>query len=156
VIETLPYSREVAYRMFGRAALLNENRFRLRMAGMKTDNTIHGDAEPVFKSQAARILEFRGSPRNRIECDSFFAEPVDPRQEARTLASEVICRLLIWMADGRTLEERGLRACVALYCIRPDLIDGITLEQIGTLAGCSRQAVHKLAGSFRETTGLQV
>ncbi len=84
---------------------------------------------------------------------AFFAEPIDPRHEARALATEVIRRLLIWMADGRTLEERGLRASVALYCIRPDLIDGITLEQIGTLAGCSRQAVHKLAGSFKETTG---
>jgi hypothetical protein len=39
--------------------------------------------------------------------------------------------------------------------IRPDLIDGTTLEQIGTLAGCSRQAVHKLAISFRQTTGMQ-
>lgn len=87
------------------------------------------------------------------ENDAFFAEPIDPHHEARAQTSEVIRRLLIWMADGRTLDERGLRASVALYCIRPDLIDGVTLEQIGFLAGCSRQAVHKLAGSFRETTG---
>ena len=71
------------------------------------------------------------------------------------MASEVVCRLLIWMADGRTLHERGLRASIALYCIRPDLIDGTTLEQIGALAGCSRQAVHKLANAFRQTTGMQ-
>ena len=71
------------------------------------------------------------------------------------MASEVVCRLLLWMADGRTLEERGLRACVALYCIRPDLIDGLTLDGIGALAGCSRQAVHKLAITFRQTTGLE-
>ena len=71
------------------------------------------------------------------------------------MASEVACRLLIWMADGRTLHERGLRASIALYCIRPDLIDSTTLEQIGTLAGCSRQAVHKLASAFRQTTGMQ-
>jgi len=71
------------------------------------------------------------------------------------MASEVACRLLIWMADGRTLNERGLRASIALYCIRPDLIDGTTLEQIGTLAGCSRQAVHKLTSAFRQTTGMQ-
>jgi hypothetical protein len=87
--------------------------------------------------------------------DPFFAEPVDPRTEAVGLASEVIRRLLIWMADGRTLEERGLRACVALYCIRPDLIDGTTLDRIGDQAGRSRQAVHKLAVAFRETTGLE-
>ncbi|HVT83274.1 MAG TPA: hypothetical protein VHM90_21725 [Phycisphaerae bacterium] len=87
--------------------------------------------------------------------DTFFSEPVNSRQEAMILATEVIRRLLIWMADGRTLEERGLRACVALYCIRPDLIDGTTLDRIGDQAGRSRQAVHKLAVAFRETTGLE-
>ena len=71
------------------------------------------------------------------------------------MATEVAIRLLIWMADGRTLHERGLRTSVAIYCIRPDLLEGATLEQIGTLAGCSRQAVHKLANSFRQTTGMQ-
>jgi hypothetical protein len=29
--------------------------------------------------------------------DSFFSEAIDPRQEARDLALEVICRLLLWM-----------------------------------------------------------
>ena len=91
----------------------------------------------------------------KTDGESFFAELTDPRHEALAMASEVIRRLLIWMADGRTLEERGLRACVALYCIRPDLIDGATLDQIGALAECSRQAVHKLASEFRHTTGLQ-
>ena len=87
--------------------------------------------------------------------DSFFADPIDPRQEARTIALEVICRLLIWMADGDSLKDRGLRASVALYCVRPDLLNGQTLEQIGTRSGLSRQAVYKLAVSFRLTTGLE-
>ena len=87
--------------------------------------------------------------------DSFFVEPADPRREAEAMASEVIRRFLIWMSDGRTLEGRGLRACVALYCVRPDLIDGASLERVGTLAGCSRQAVHKLTHSFRQTTGVE-
>lgn len=86
--------------------------------------------------------------------DSFFAEPVDPRVEARALALEVICRLLLWMADAPTLEDRGLRTSVALYCVRPDLVDGATLEKIGDSTGRTRQHVHHLADSFRLTTGL--
>jgi hypothetical protein len=86
--------------------------------------------------------------------DSFFADPVDSRVEARALALEVICRLLLWMADAPTLEDRGLRTSVALYCIRPDLIDGETLEKIGEQTGCTRQWVHKLADGFRLITGL--
>ena len=62
--------------------------------------------------------------------DSFFAEPVDSRQEARFLTLEVVSRLFIWMAEGSSLEERGVRATVALYCVRPDLISEATLEEI--------------------------
>ncbi len=47
--------------------------------------------------------------------DSFFAESVDPKQEARFLALEVTCRLLVWMAEAASLDERGVRATVALY-----------------------------------------
>ena len=86
--------------------------------------------------------------------DSFFSEPVDVRQEARSLTLEVICRLLIWMSEGASLDERGVRATVALFCIRPDLIGEATLEEIGQGAGRSKQAVHQLADSFRATTGM--
>lgn len=90
----------------------------------------------------------------KIDDDSFFADAVDPSREARFLALEVVCRLLIWVAEGASLEERGVRATVALYCVRPDLINEATLEEIGHVAGRSRQAVHHLADSFRETTGM--
>ena len=87
--------------------------------------------------------------------NSFFSESADPEHEGRTLALEVISRLLIWMAEGASLEERGVRATVALYCIRPDLITEKTLEEIGDVSGRSRQAVHQSAESFRDTTGLR-
>lgn len=93
-------------------------------------------------------------PTTKTETEPFFDEPNDVQQEARTMATEVIRHLLIWMADGKTLHKRGLRASVALYCIRPDLVSGATLDQIGAQAGCTRQAVHKLACAFRGVTGL--
>ncbi|HEX2851900.1 MAG TPA: hypothetical protein VHO24_01590 [Opitutaceae bacterium] len=84
---------------------------------------------------------------------TFFAEPINPRIEARALTHEAFCRLLIWQADAATVEDRGLRTSVALYCVRPDLIDNETLEKIGDATGRTRQHVHKLAESFRHTTG---
>ena len=87
--------------------------------------------------------------------DSFFEEPLVPKVEARELALEVICRLLLWLADAPTLEDRGLRVTVALFCVRPDLINGATLEEVGELAGRTRQAVHKLVESFRSATGFE-
>ena len=53
--------------------------------------------------------------KSENESDPFFADPVDPRVEAQTQAGEAICCFLIWMADAPTLEDRGLRATVALY-----------------------------------------
>lgn len=85
---------------------------------------------------------------------AFFAEPLDPRHEARALALEAIYRVLLWMADAPSLEDRGLRTSVALYCISPDLVDGATLEHIGELSGRTRQAVHQLADDFRGSVGL--
>lgn len=109
----------------------------------KIGANVTSHAAPISKSQAGVTSEHMKHPTTSTEAESFFIEPASPRQEARTMASDVICLLLIWMSDGRTLEDRGLRACVALYCIRPDLIDGMTLDGIGVLAGCDG------AGSWR-------
>lgn len=85
---------------------------------------------------------------------SFFALPLDYQKEAREVITVVICRLLLWMADAPTLADRGIRASVGLYCIRPDLIDGATLQEIADHAGYTRQAVHHLVRSFRRYTKL--
>ena len=88
--------------------------------------------------------------------DLFFALPVDPRLQAREMILEAFARLLIWMADAPTVEERGVRTSVAVYCGRPDLLgDNATLESLGELAGLSFQTISKLAEDFRCTTGLE-
>lgn len=87
--------------------------------------------------------------------DLFFAHPVDPRHEARALLLECLSRVFIWIADAPTLEERGVRASVVLFCVRPDLLPEPTLEALGDRVGRSGQAVHKLAEDFRLSTGLE-
>ena len=110
------------------------------------------NVDPISENKTEVISIPMSTPTTNTE--SFFTEPINIQQEAMAMASAVIRHLLLWMADGRTVAERGLRASVALYCIRPDLVDSVTLDQIGAQAGCSRQAVHKLANSFRSVTGL--
>jgi len=102
----------------------------------------------------SKVTAKQNSPMKN-NTDSFFVEALDCRQEARALTLEAICRMLIWMADEPSIEDRGLRTSVALYCIRPDLIDGETLARIGDGSGRTRQHIHKLAVSFRHTTGLK-
>jgi hypothetical protein len=87
--------------------------------------------------------------------DTFFADETAPACEARAQALEVITRFLIWIAEADGMHVRGLRATIALHCVRPDLIGSVTLEQIGDDAGISKQATHKLAHEFRLGMGLE-
>jgi hypothetical protein len=70
------------------------------------------------------------------------------------MATEAITHVLLWISEGGTLEQRGLRAAIVLRQVRPDLIGGMTLEGIGEQAGCTRQTVHKLADDFRKSMGI--
>ena len=91
------------------------------------------------------------------EDDAFFAgETASQNSEKRANARETITHLLIWIAEGATLEQRGIRTTVMLYCLRPDLIGDATLEQIGEQADCTRQAIHGLAKDFRDTMGFDL
>jgi hypothetical protein len=85
----------------------------------------------------------------------FFALPVDPRLEARAMLLESISRVFIWVADAATLEERGVRASVVLFCVRPDLIPESTMEALGESVGLSFHTIFKLAEDFRFATGLE-
>ncbi len=87
--------------------------------------------------------------------DSFFTEPLNPEQEARAQMVEAMAQLLLWVSHVPSLEDRGLRATVVLFCVRPDLINGATLEQIGQSSGRTKQHVYNLVRSFRRATGFK-
>ena len=61
--------------------------------------------------------------------------------------------MLVWIADAPTMVDRGLRATVALNCLRPDLIDASTFARIADDAARSRQHVHNLGKEFRLLMG---
>ena len=82
-----------------------------------------------------------------------FLEPLPGGNESTRQTCEVLSRTFVWIADGSILEQVGLRATVVLYCIRPDLIGGQSLEEIGLQAGCTRQTVKHLVADFRYTLG---
>ena len=97
--------------------------------------------------------EMKNQNTTTAHLDPFFAETPEACVAARDIAGAVLARLLIWQADAPTLEDRGLRTTVALYCIRPDLIAAATLEEIGDATGRTKQWVHAVADSFRNSTG---
>ena len=84
-----------------------------------------------------------------------FFEPVSPQaDDGAQQACEALSRTFMWIVDGGSLEQIGLRSTVVLYCVRADLIGGATLEDIGLSAGCTRQAVDHLVADFCHTVGL--
>lgn len=83
-----------------------------------------------------------------------FIEPLPEESSARQQASEVLSRAFIWVASATGIRQFGLRALVVLHVVRNDLLDGATLERVGAMAGCSRQAVFKLVEDFHLSTGL--
>lgn len=76
--------------------------------------------------------------------------PLDLNAPNARMALEAITRILSWTNEPATLKQRGLRVDVILYCYWPYLINGATLEELGTRAGCTKQAVHKVVVSFRK------
>lgn len=96
------------------------------------------------------------NPRESIEAAESEAE-LSLQHAANNQAAFVLGRVLIWMLSTGpkgtlgTLESIGVRACVVAYKLRPDLINGMTLNDIATMRSCSDQFVHKLAKEFSET-----
>ena len=79
-------------------------------------------------------------------------EPM-PEDTNLTEVAEKFARVLEWASRASSLVGMGQRMYVVLYAMRPALIEGMTLEQMGKLNGSTRQAVDKLICDFRDTFG---
>ena len=71
-------------------------------------------------------------------------------------AARAFSRLFAFMAGGwgkTRSSEVGVRALVAVYVLRPDLLDGISLEGLGRKLGVTRQNLSKHARAIRDAHG---
>ena len=55
--------------------------------------------------------------------DVYYDDPAEASPDAREQAVDVITRFLIWVAEGNEVKLRGVRATVALYCLRISLTE---------------------------------
>jgi hypothetical protein len=73
----------------------------------------------------------------------------DPDSDLSDLIPKV-SRLLGWLAEGRTAEQRGDRVTAMLFVVRPDFIEGRSLK---FMSSSSKQNLSKLIVDFRATFG---
>ena len=89
-------------------------------------------------------------------------EPVDhrtPRDEieereeetAHTdMPADALRHIFAWMLDGKSLAAVATRTYVVAYMVSPDVIAGMTLNQIAQMSGHGRSATHNLAKEFEQ------
>lgn len=82
-----------------------------------------------------------------------FLEPLPSPDDSIERVCQVLSRTFGWVAEGRTVEQKGLRASVVLYCVRADLIGATSIEELGALAGFPSPAVQTLVADFCHTIG---
>lgn len=77
-----------------------------------------------------------------------FIEPLPNREASLHLTCEVLSRIFGWISQGSTLEQKGLRASVVLYCVRVDLLGRGNLEELSSEAGLPHGTVENLLSDF--------
>jgi len=82
-----------------------------------------------------------------------FLEPLPSPDDKLERICEVLSRTFGWVAEADTVEQKGLRASVVLYCVRADLLGEATLEELGATAGTSQTVMEELVSDFCHTIG---
>lgn len=82
-----------------------------------------------------------------------FLEPLPSPDEKLERICEVLSRTFGWVADAATVEQKGLRASVVLYCVRADLLGAATLEELGATVGTPQAVMEELVSNFCHSIG---
>jgi hypothetical protein len=82
-----------------------------------------------------------------------FLEPLPTPEDHLDRICEVLSRTFGWVADADTVEQKGLRASVVLYCVRADLLGSSTLEELGAKVGMPQAVVDELVSDFCHSIG---
>lgn len=80
-------------------------------------------------------------------------EPLPTSEGQLQRICEVLSRTFGWVADADTVEQKGLRASVVLYCVRADLLGAETLEELGATVGTPQAVVDELVSDFCHSIG---
>lgn len=80
-------------------------------------------------------------------------EPLTTPEGQLQRICEVLSRTFGWVADATTVEQKGLRASVVLYCVRADLLGADTLEELGAAVGSPQAAMDELVADFCHSIG---
>lgn len=82
-----------------------------------------------------------------------FLEPLPSPDDQLQRICEVLSRTFGWVADADSVEQKGLRASVVLYCVRADLLGAATLEELGATVGTPQAVVDELVSDFCHSIG---
>ncbi len=86
-------------------------------------------------------------PRSILESQETQATPSPSINEYIAALS----RMLAWQIDGGKPHLIGMRTLVICHTINPEIINGMTLEEIGAIFGYGRSAIHKISNDFTST-----
>lgn len=82
-----------------------------------------------------------------------FLEPLPTPEDQVERICAVLSRTFGWVAEADTVEQKGLRASVVLYCVRADLLGSATLEQLGAKVGMPQAVVDEMVSDFCHSIG---
>jgi hypothetical protein len=80
-----------------------------------------------------------------------FTKANESTNGAMELSGRLFGPVLEWLRRGDRVSELGERIMVLFYVLRPDLICGSTLAELGRISNKTRQAKDKLANCLRDT-----